>query len=401
MNTPPRFGVNYVPGSGWWYSWVDWRDDAIVADLAAIRAIGADHIRIHCLWPLFQPNARVVSSTMLDRLERLMDIATENDLDVIVTIFDGWLSGFDFRPSWLQDDQNIFADRDVIDAELRLVRALADRVGGHPAFLGFDIANEPSVIAGGPGRERNHNETTLEQGDAWLVELLGYAEEVAPSKLHSVGMDHRPWLTDDEPFSRRALGATGSVTPIHAWIYFTGALDRYGHSGTGTVHLAEFMLELAKAYGNDANRPVWLQEYGASTTWLDDPAAFLEVATAAAASVENLWGITWWCSHDISRELDGFIELEYDLGLLTVDNEVKPAGRAFRDAANLVRSGGVTVKVRDVALVLPDETTPDLTFADAFFSLIEAGSAPAIVLASRADDKEYLSKRGIRRLIEH
>ena len=37
MTVAPRFGVNYVPSHGWWYSWVDWDERAIAADLAAGR----------------------------------------------------------------------------------------------------------------------------------------------------------------------------------------------------------------------------------------------------------------------------------------------------------------------------------------------------------------------------
>lgn len=398
MSNTVRFGVNYVPSSGWWYSWVDWDDLTFQKDFAAIAALGCDHIRIHCLWPVFQPNPYLVSETMLGRLAHLLELADAAGLDVIVTVLNGWLSGFDFRPSWLGDDANIFTDRAVIDAELDLLSAIAGRIGPHERFLGFDVANEPSVLS-----TLTKNVATRAEGDRWVIEILQHCERVAPAKLHSVGMDHLPWLRNDTPFGRPTLAKTGAVTPIHAWIYFTGALERYGETGTGTIHLPEYMLELAKAYHVDPERQVWLQEYGVSREWVHDlcPEDFLERATMASVTVEGLWGVTWWCSHDIDRRLGGFIELEYDLGLLTVNNEVKPIGQRFHDIIHKIRSGqGDVATVRTTAVVLPDELTPDLEFADAFFALIDKGIAPAIVLESRTTDKDYLTSRGISTLVD-
>lgn len=398
MHNTLRFGVNYVPSNGWWYSWIDWDDLTFHNDFAAIAELGCDHIRIHCLWPVFQPNPRLVSETMLGRLARLLELANVAGLDVVVTVLNGWLSGFDFRPSWLDDDANIFVDRAVIDAELDLLSAIADRIGTHERFLGFDVANEPSVLS-----TLTKNVTTRSEGDRWVAEILQHCERVAPAKLHSVGMDHLPWLRNDTPFGRPTLAQAGAVTPIHAWIYFTGALERYGETGTGTIHLPEYMLELAKAYHDDPGRQVWLQEYGVSREWVQDlsPEDFLERATMASVTVENLWGITWWCSHDIDRRLGGFIELEYDLGLLTVNNVVKPIGQRFHDVIHKIRSDrrGVAT-VRTTAVVLPDNLTPDLEFADVFFALIDKGIDPAIVLGSKATNKGYLKSRGISTLVE-
>lgn len=393
----PRFGVNYVPRTNWWYSWVDWDDRAIAEDLRAIRGLGLDHIRIQCLWPLFQPNPALVSPLLLSRLDRLLDLAEQSGLEVVITVLDGWLSGFDFRPSWIEPGVDIFSDRAVIEAQKLLIRRIVETAEVHGAFLGIDVANEPSVLSD------TANITTPADADAWVGELLAYCREIAPTKMNCVGMDHRPWLTEITPFGRDTLANTGDVLPVHAWIYFTGALERYGETGTGTIHLAEFMLELARAYSRDPAQSLWLQEYGAAPEWLDDLAVddFLDLATRAALQVDNLWGITWWASHDVDRSLGAFAELEYDLGLFTVDNEVKPAGARLRALiAEIQGAGSVEMPERATAIVLPDEATPDLAFADAFFTLIDEGIHPAIVLESRRSDAAYLSARGIRSLID-
>lgn len=389
----PRFGMNYVPSSGWWYSWVDWDPESVERDLIAIADLGADHVRVHCLWPLFQPNPNLVSRVMLDHLEGLMDLAHGAGVDVIVTVFNGWLSGFDFRPAWVQEGVSIFSDPATISAQERLLDAIADRIGQHPGFLGIDLANEPSVLV-----TDTKNVTATRDGDAWVTRLLGHCERRMPGLMHSVGMDHLPWLTEADTFSRSVLANIGAVVPVHAWTLFSGALERYGETGSGTIHLAEYMLELVKAYQRDGGRPVWLQEFGVAPSWMSLPARhdFVADATRAAATVSGVWAITWWCSHDIDRALGGFADLEYDLGLLTVDNEVKPSGRRFRRVVAELRAAGAVASVeRTHALVLPDDTTPDLRIADHFFALIRNDIRPAIVLESRSRDAGHLAERGI------
>jgi endo-1,4-beta-mannosidase len=393
-DTVPRWGVNYVPSKRWWYCWIDWNLEDVAADLDAIALLGVDHVRIHCLWPLFQPNPRYVSESMLQRLTDLLDLADERDLDVIVTVLNGWLSGFDFRPSWLAHETNMFVDADAVSAQKYLISQLAERIGEHPRFLGFDVANEPSTLAEFP-----MNVVGAGGGDRWLHEMSRHCAEVAPGRLHSVGMDHRPWLTDGS-FSRTAMAETADVTPVHAWPYFTGALARYGQDGTGNAHLSEYMLELAKAYHRSPSRSVWLQEVGIAPEWAagNQLVSYVRNATAAAMDVTNLWGITWWCSHDVDRDLAGFLNLEYDLGLLTTDNTLKPAGEAFKDAVSAAKLvAGPTS--RTTALVLPTGIVPDLDFADSFFDLIDQGVRPAIVLGQYSADSTHLADRGLTNLI--
>lgn len=62
--------------------------------------------------------------------------------------------------------------------------------------------------------------------------------------------------------------------------------------------------------------------------------------------------MTWWCSHDVARSLADFPELEYTLGLLTNDREVKPAGTAVARAVAELRDRGYAPRPRTTALVV-------------------------------------------------
>ena len=394
----PRFGANYVPSKNWWYCWMDWDANSIASDLKAIAGLGMDHIRIHCLWPYFQPNAGWVSPTALSRLSELLQIADDHELDVSIAVLDGWLSGFRFFPAWKQD-RNMFTNSEMIAAEKLLFSAITDAIGDHPRFLGFDLGNELGVLQYG-----DHDQVSSREADHWQAEMFTHLAQIAPGKLHVNGVDHNHWFKNFG-FTRAGLAEQGALTSIHTWIYFTGALERYGPLGTGTLHLAEYNIELAKAYHVDLSRSVWVQEYGASDEWISLATIpdFAETFTRNALSCSNVWGLTWWSSHDLDPALTEFASLEYGLGLLDIHNQVKPAGARLTELIAHLRADPVQPIARERALILPESIFLQedrlWAFVDAFMSLIDNGQHPAIIHEKFVDDAEYLAKREIVELI--
>ncbi|WP_410813409.1 glycoside hydrolase 5 family protein [Micromonospora sp. 067-2] len=387
-----RFGVNYIPSRNWLYSWTDWDPGAVAADLAAVRSLGFDHVRLHLLWSLFQPNPTLVSPVLLDRLVALLDACAAEGLQAQVTVLNGWMSGFLFRPSWMSPDRSFFDDPEVVSAAERYVRAVARTIAAHPAALGIDIGNELSVLA-------DHEPVWPAplSADGWAGNLLRACAQEMPNGTHCNGVDHRPWLTRTAPFGRERLAADGSVTVVHAWPYFTGAFARYGHRDGRALHIGAYLVELANAYAATPHRQVWAQEIGLSEQWV--PAADITDAAAhflrSTASASQLWGVTWWCSHDIDPALTGFAPLEYDLGLLTTDNAVKPMGAAV--AAAIRDHRDIPPATRDTAIVLLDED--GLRTMDTFLELAADGVHPRIVLPSKAQDEAHLHARGIRHVV--
>lgn len=390
----PRFGVNYVPSKHWWYSWLEWDATSILEDLRAIAGLGMDHIRVQLLWTVFQPDPSVVSAVALERLRELLDLADHPDvsLDVSVSVLDGWLSGFTFLPAWLSG-RNMITDSDAVCAELLLLDTLAAHIGDHRRFLGFDLGNELSVPNG---------DVVAERGDAWASLLLDHCERIAPGRFHVNGVDNQPWF-EARTFSPSACATQGSASVLHTYPYWTGAIKRYGTDGTGVLHLGEYMAELADAFSPVRGRPKWLQEFGASP--VERPTD--SIPQWAASFVRNtlssggIWGCTWWGSHDIDRRFTGFVEYEYDLGLLTVDNAIKPTGARLRDLIKELRDTPVRPAARPVALVLPDSRHLGLQVADRFFALVDEGVRPALVTSDRADDAAHLSARGITELVHY
>lgn len=385
-----RFGVNYVPSRNWFYSWQHLDLTHVDEDFCAIRELGFDHIRMHLRWDLFQPNAAVVPEYMLGHLRDMLDLAEKYHLQVQVSVFVGWMSGFWFMPSFIKG-RHILTDPAIVEAEYFLLEKIAGAVEDKPAFMGIDIGNELNVY------EMFYHAFSVEQGDRWLSGILGECERLMPGKMHVIGVDHQPWFGDVQ-FSRHTLANTGGATSLHTWIAFTGALQ-YGFYSEENLSLQEFNIELANAYAEQAGRPVWIQEYGITDAWADpaDFEVFVRSSMMAAARSENLWGFTWWCSHDLSPVYRDFDPIEYNLGLLTVENRVKPLGEYVRNCIRDMKQGITAPPLQTGPAIVIDDSEPfhGWTYGEAYADALREGIHAKFVLASRAADSAYLRRRGI------
>lgn len=392
-----RFGVNYVPSKNWWYSWGEWDRDSIRRDLDDVAALGVDHLRIQLLWPYFQPNAATVSVEHLNRLAQLLDDAHARALEVEVTVLDGQLSGFLFVPPFLIDNQdghirNIISDPQVLAAEKRLFATLARDIAAHPAFLGFDISNEVYWFT-----QPLHIDFTPTQGDTWMQDLLAYCDQVAPGKFHVNGVDKWPYESSKpHAFTRQALSRAGSASCVHPWAGFSPVFKKYGPLSAAATHYAEFFVQYMQAFSTDGARTIWIEEDGCSKQWMDESLIprWAEASVRNAVSCNHLFGITWWCSHDVNPRFTGFNKLEYDLGLYTNDRKLKPLGRTYRDLIAEFDRRAPAVLTRTSALIIADDAGGDDVF-ERYVRAVENGVRPQIVVASRAADNAYLAARGI------
>lgn len=170
-----RFGANYTPRRGWFHHWLDFDPAEQREDFEVLAGLGLDHVRVFCLWPVFQPQRGLIRQRALDDLARLYDVAAESGLDVTVDVLQGHLSSFEFYPSWTvtHHQRNVFTDPEVVEAEAELVAAVAHRLRDHGNHLGVSLANEPNNMAAPMGRDA----VTEAEVDAWISRLLTAAAE--------------------------------------------------------------------------------------------------------------------------------------------------------------------------------------------------------------------------------
>lgn len=411
-----RFGVNYTPSHGWFHTWLnpDWQ--AIGRDLDQIASLGADHIRVFPLWPILQPNRTLINNQGLDDLHHMVDLAAQRGLDSFVDVVQGHLSSFDFLPSWVTTwhARNIFTDEQTIHALADLIFQVYQSLDDLDGFRGMTVGNECNQFLG--TAHPLGMTATSEQIDAWLDALISplatRAEQDRRILVHSE--DDAVWYLPGHAFTPIQQGHIGSLSTIHAWV-FNGVIGKYGPGSQECLSHGRYLIELAKAYENRAHRPVWAQEIGAPLNVMTVAQAptFMQESVRRMAQADDLFGITWWCSHDVNRGLADFPDLEYDLGLIDQDGRVKELGRLFSSLAEEVHSLSNVRQNRPsgnrVAIVLPSDSegmsqirsacAPGGRIFEAWMKGTASGESVLFTNRNRANDAAYLAERGIGRLI--
>lgn len=236
-----RFGVNYTPRRGWFHSWHDFDPEHAREDLAQIAGLGLDHVRVFHLWPLLQPNRTLIRTAAVDQLLRLVDLAAEAGLDVMVDGVQGHLSSFDFYPEWTRSwhHRNVFTDPEAIEAQARLLRTLGQALVDRPNLIGLQLGNELNNLV-------EHNPVTPVEVDHYLDTLLAAAREaLPPGRLVTHSAYDAAWYGDDHPFTPEASARKGDVTTVHPWVFSANCARRYGPRSFEVLHLAEYGTELA------------------------------------------------------------------------------------------------------------------------------------------------------------
>ncbi|MFF7266436.1 glycosyl hydrolase [Streptomyces sp. NPDC008159] len=340
----------------------------------------------------------------MDQLVRLVDLAAECGLDVLVDGVQGHLSSFDFYPEWTRSwhHRNVFTDPGAVEAQAVLLRTLGRALSGRPNLLGLQLGNELNNLV-------EHNPVTPTEVDHYLDTLLAAAREGlgADGGLVTHSAYDATWYGDDHPFTPEASARKGDLTTVHPWVFSADCARRYGPRSPQVHHLAEYGTELAAAYALDPTRPVWVQETGAPEPHIPaaDAPDFARATLRHAAGCTGLWGVTWWCSHDVDRALADFPELEYTLGLFDSSGRPKPIAEALSATVAELRATPAAPPARTTALVLDctpstrSVSGPGGAFFEAWTRLRQEGARPAVILADRAEDPAYLRERGIRELV--
>ncbi|MFT3886695.1 MAG: hypothetical protein QM713_00820 [Arachnia sp.] len=408
-DAPLRFGANYTPSRDWFHSWLSLDLSSVRRDLEALAALGLDHIRVFPLWPVLQPNRTLIRREALDDVRRVVDVAADCGLDASVDVIQGHLSSFDFVPSWLATwhDRNMFTDPASVAAQVSLVEALGERLADAPNFLGLTLGNETNQFSA--ATHPSPWPVTGPEAEGWIVRLLEAAERSAPGRDHVHAEYDAVWFMDGHGFEPAHAARLGAMTTIHSWV-FNGTAQRYGGRSVASHHLAEYLIELSRAFSTDLERPVWLQEVGAPSNCLEEAQqpGFITHTLRNAATTENLWGVTWWCSHDVSRSLGDFPELEYSLGLIDQEGRVKANGRRYAELIQELRprravpqrSLGIVVEVdeRDVPLSRGSLSPGGVVF-ESWVAACADKARPALVTSTVAADESLLAARGITELV--
>lgn len=317
-----RFGVNYTPSHDWWFCWNNWNPSPIERDLDAIASLHADHMRIMLIWPYFQPNLTWVDPRMIDRLHQLISLMQQRHLDALITVFTGQLSGWFFLPPFNKPNSGFYTDPKIKVAQLLLIQKIAAVVRDHPNVIGLDLGNELNTCW----------RASTNEGDAWMQWIFAQIDQSMPGHLNVNGVDQQPWFSDTT-FSPEALVTQQRMPVMHCYPYWSGALQYGGAMDPPSTKLLAAMATLIRSYASSSQLPVWAGEFNTCIPNLTQKqqAQWLQLAVTNAIQQGVNW-FTYWDSHDLDPKFS-FNQVEYSLGLLTNNNQVKEQGHAFRELA--------------------------------------------------------------------
>lgn len=312
-------GINYYPQrTPWSLFWPQYNPAVTTADLARVREMGFNTVRIFLPYPQFQPPFTAQHNT-LKHLDHFLEQAGSQGLRCVVTLFD------------------FYGDYRRPEVAARYLQALLPRYRNHPAILAWDLKNELDRDAPGVGSE------TLQ---VWLNTVIPALRRADGSHLLTVG-----WSTPEAALSWQ------TAVDYDTFHY-------YGRPEAFTPRIQALQAQRAlRGY----TRPLVMGEFGYHT-WAEAPQdphllphQYNDVnALMAGRLSQGLAGSLFWNLYDYAPTLQEPWVLQgpsfqYYMGLLDVQGNPKPALQALqqrvflRDAETL---GEITLQSKALEMVL-------------------------------------------------
>lgn len=158
---PKIRGINYYPKDHPFKDfWINYDTTTVANDFELISKMGLNTVRVFINYEQFGKG--VVVPEMLLRLEHLLNTATANKLQVLVTMFD-----FNSNYNLLN-----FANTD------RQLEVIMKKFKNHPAILAYDLKNEPDI---------DYHYQNPDDVRQWLRFIISKARKYDPSHPITIG----------------------------------------------------------------------------------------------------------------------------------------------------------------------------------------------------------------------
>ena len=354
-------GINYGTSATFWqdYDRVQARDD-----FAHMRALGFDAVRFFVYWNEIQPRADTVDAVLLDRITGAIALAADAGLRVLPSLA-GTLRGRSHMPVWANALHDLYRGP-LLDAQLVLARAIAERLRADPAIVAWDIGH--AFSAARPPREGkistgDHGSTPVAEHDvAQWARALGSVFRAAaiPMTAGTFSGD----LTADTnvrfgslcaPFAFASM--QGSALPA---AFARSRLDPEAVPFLAMVTAAfSFKRVLVTAAGNPAP-----PSGASSAAEREDENAAYAAAVLERLHADGRLGAYWWSWRDDDGD---------ESGIVRRDGSERPVAAAL---AAFARQRRTLVAPRDMPMISSTyyyRTLPESakTLFDAFLGFVE------------------------------
>jgi hypothetical protein len=305
-------GCNYWASHAGTDMWSDWRPEVIEEDFKRLKSIGVRKMRCFPLWPVFQPISLLrryagipmeysfgenplpqdefgragVSREAMEKFARFADLAAKYNLELIVGLVTGWMSGRLFVPPALEG-LHVYSDPASLMWQTRFVRFFVRHFRAHSAIVAWDLGNECNCCAIAKSRE-----------EAWIwastiSTAIRTEDSTRPviSGMHSLGAEPTAlWSIEDQ-------GELTDILTVHPYPPFTPHCDR---DPINTMRNALHATAESVLYSSISGKPCLAEEVGT----LCQVFASEKIAGDYLRNILfSLWshgdrGLLWWCGFD-------------------------------------------------------------------------------------------------------
>ncbi|GAB4518089.1 MAG: hypothetical protein OHK0046_25420 [Anaerolineae bacterium] len=365
MAEPFVLGCNYWPRRKAMYWWSDFDEGEVREEFALIAEVGMNVVRLFLLWDDWQPTPDAVSSECLNNFAKVCDLAQANNLGLDVTFFTGHMSGPNWSPRWLLDEEagapspfprqlvsrgeivplgyrNPYHDPVALNAERLLLRTVVTEFKEHPALWVWNLGNEPDLFAW---------PNSAEAGRAWVNEMTQLIKSIDPVHavtcgLHVDSLHRNNGLRIQDVFGETDFGVMHAYPMYAPWarqpldsdlVPFTCALTR---ALSGKPTLMEEWGGCTNTPGKDSEIWEWVAYGEPRTQFMASEEALAEYIAAVLPKLVDVGatGSLLWCFAD-------YVEALWDVppckeskherffGFVRPDGSLKPHAQVIKDFA--------------------------------------------------------------------
>ena len=338
-------GCNYWASDSGMYMWRRWNEKTVENDFKLLSEIGVRMVRVFPLWPDFQPVKKIfgwnqvssgfsvdgdtllattddgIDSVMMDRFEKLLDIAQKYDLLIVPALLTGWMSGRLFVPPALEN-KNLISNPFAIRWEVRFVRAFVNRFKSHPAVYAWCLGNECNCMS--PVKNR-------EQAYLWMQSISDAIRGCDNTRPVLSGM-HSQYCPGEDKWVLQDCGESCDLLTTHPYASPSYSTDR-DHTNTIKVMLHPASQNLY--YKGIGQKPSIIEETGTyGQQYCDDEV----VAKYAEGCLYTSWAHDclawlWWIGFDqgsLTYHPFGYNNRASNYGLYREDGTLKPVGEVVK-----------------------------------------------------------------------
>ena len=338
---------DFIIGCNCWASnagadmWVDFNKEAIDGDLCILSEHGVKNLRVFPNWRDFQPvypmysgdriveyrlsgerkpsNKYYLDETALERFAVLCDIAHKYQLNLIVGLITGWMSGRLFIPPALFG-RNIYTDPTALFMQQKFITGFIERFKHREEIAAWDLGNECNCMYPLDNREAASNWTLT------LANCIRAGDHTRPvvSGMHSLGIES-VWTIEDQ-------ADAADILTTHPYPYWTPhcRLDSYSAIRTLLHATCE-----TKLYADIGGKPCLVEEIGTMGPMNcdDETSAGFIRANLYSNWANGAAGLMWWCAHeqvDLLTAPYTWNMCELELGMTDKYGKPKPVLQEFK-----------------------------------------------------------------------